>query len=503
MIEMISAGFASVFSVQTVFLITSGVILGIIFGAVPGLNTAMAVALCLPITYTLDAVNGVAMIMGLFIGGASGGLISAILLNIPGTAASIATTFDGHPMVLKGEAGKALGIGIVFSFIGGLLSMFALIFIAPVLSDFAIKFTPIEYFAVALFSLTLMATLSGKSMVKGLISGFMGICIAMVGTSPIDLTERFTYGRIELMSGFSMIAVLTGAFAISEVLKSAKESMEEKNVNEEVADFKIRGFGFSLKEFLSQIFNSIKAAIVGIFIGILPGIGASTANIVAYTTVKNTSKYPEKFGTGIIDGVVASETANNASVGGALIPLLTLGIPGDVASALLIGGLMIHGINPGPMLFATNGSLVYTIFAALMVANVIMLVVEFFGMRMFVKVLSIKKYALLPIIVILCCVGAFGSGNRVFDCICLIFFGMYGYLMSKLSFPLGPMIIGFILGPMTETNLRRGLMAVDGNIFAFFQKPIALAFFAATILSIVFTVVQNKKVRMRIENGKE
>ena len=191
-----------------------------------------------------------------------------------------------------------------------------------------------------------------------------------------------------------MIAVLTGAFAISEVLKSAKESMEEKNVNEEVADFKIRGFGFSLKEFLSQIFNSIKAAIVGIFIGILPGIGASTANIVAYTTVKNTSKYPEKFGTGIIDGVVASETANNASVGGALIPLLTLGIPGDVASALLIGGLMIHGINPGPMLFATNGSLVYTIFAALMVANVIMLVVEFFGMRMFVKVLSIKKYAL-------------------------------------------------------------------------------------------------------------
>lgn len=497
MLEMIGAGFLSICSAQTIILIGIGVILGIVFGAIPGLNTAMAVALCLPITYTLDAVNGVAMIMGLFIGGASGGLISAILLNIPGTAASIATTFDGYPMMRKGQAGKALGVGIVFSFIGGFISMLALILIAPILSEVAIKFTPVEYFAVALFSLTLMATLSGKSMVKGLISGFMGICIAMVGMSPIDLSERFTFGRIELMSGFSMIAVLTGAFAISEVLKSAKESMKMDLSQTEVGDFTIKGFGFTLKEFFSQTGNCIKAAVIGILIGILPGIGAGTANIVAYTVVKNTSKYPEKFGTGIIDGVVASETANNASVGGALIPLLTLGIPGDVASALLIGGLMIHGINPGPMLFAVNGALVYTIFAALMAANVLMLVIEYFGMRLFVKVLAIKKYALLPIIVILCCVGAFGSGNRVFDCICLIFFGIYGYLMSLLGFPLGPMIIGFILGPMAETNLRRGIMAVDGNIWMFFQRPIAVFFFLAAIGSVAATIMQNRKLKNR------
>lgn len=493
MLEMILTGFMSVFTVKTIMLIVAGVILGIVFGAVPGLNTAMAVALCLPITYTLDAVNGIAMIMGLFIGGASGGLISAILLNIPGTAASIATTFDGYPLMRAGQAGKALGVGIVYSFIGGFLSMLALIFIAPVLSELAIKFSPIEYFAVALFSLTLMATLSGKSMVKGLISGFMGFIIAMVGTSPIDLTERFTYGKIELMSGFGMIAVLTGAFAISEVLKSARESMNSPTGGIVTTDFSIKGFGFSLKEFFSQTGNCIKAAVVGILIGILPGIGAGTANIVAYTTVKNTSKYPEKFGTGIIDGVVASETANNASVGGALIPLLTLGIPGDVASALLIGGLMIHGISPGPMLFTTNAGLVYTIFAALMLANVAMLVLEYVGMRLFVKVLAVKKYALLPIIAILCCVGAYGASNRVFDCICLIFFGIYGYVMSKLKFPLAPMIIGFILGPMAETNLRRGIMSVDGNIWMFFTRPIAVCFFVATVISVVLTIRQRRK----------
>lgn len=497
MIEMIGAGFASVLGFWTLLLIAAGVVLGIVFGSIPGLNTAMAVALCLPITYTLSAVDGIAMIMGLFIGGASGGLISAILLNIPGTAASIATTFDGYPLMRKGQAGKALGIGIVFSFIGGFLSMLALIFVAPVLSDLAIKFTPVEYFAVAVFSLTLMATLSGKSMVKGLISGFMGMSIAMVGMSPIDLTERYTFGKIELMSGFSMIAVLTGAFAISEVLKSARESMGTGIQKEQISGFTIKGFGFSLKEFFSQIGNCIKAAVVGILIGILPGIGAGTANIVAYTTVKNTSKHPEKFGTGIIDGVVASETANNASVGGALIPLLTLGIPGDVASALLIGGLMIHGINPGPMLFVTNASLVYTIFAALFVANIFMLILEYFGMRLFVKVLAVKKYALLPIIVILCSVGAFGSGNRVFDCICLMFFGIYGYFMWRLRYPLGPMIIGFILGPMAETNLRRAIMAVDGNVWAFFQRPIAVFFFLAAILSVAVTILQNRRGRDR------
>lgn len=486
-------GMAAVMNLECMMYIFGGTLLGIIFGAAPGLNTAMAVALCLPITYSLSAVNGIAMIMGLFIGGVSGGLITAILINIPGTAASLATTFDGHPLALKGEAGKALGVGIVFSFIGGVISMIALITVSPLLAKFALNFGSVEYFSIAVFSLTMMATLSGDSLVKGLISGLMGCMIAMVGTAPIDYSPRFTFGFLSMEAGFSMISVLTGAFAVSEVMKSAKNRIHLSD--SDFSEFKIKGFGFSIKELFSQIGNGIRSALIGIGIGILPGVGAGTANIIAYSAAKTSSKYPEKFGTGIIDGVVASETANNASVGGALIPLLTLGVPGDVGTALLLGGLMIHGIVPGPLLFVTNGQLVYTIFAALMAANVFMILLEFVGMRAFVKILKVKKHVLMPIVMILCCVGAYGANNRVFDIIWLAIFGIYGYVLHTLEFPLAPMIIGYILGPLAETNLRRALMASDGSLLPFIQSPIALFFFGLTIVSVSVTIKKHRSKR--------
>ena len=258
-------------------------------------------------------------------------------------------------------------------------------------------------------------------------------------------------------------------------------------------DFKIKGFGFSLEEFLSQIWNGIRSAAIGIGIGILPGIGAGTANILAYSAAKNSSKYPEKFGTGIIDGVVASETSNNASVGGALIPLLTLGIPGDVGTALMLGGLMIHGIVPGPLLFITNGELVYSIFTALFLAAVFMLILEFGGMRIFVRILGVKKYILMPIVMILCCVGAYGANNRVFDIVWLGIFGVIGYIMLKADFPIAPMIIGYVLGPMAETNLRRALMSSDGSLLPFVKSPIALVFFGLAVFSVVMTVKRTIK----------
>ena len=489
--DMFLSGAAAVLNPECILYIVFGTVLGIIFGAAPGLNTAMAVALCLPITYTLSAVNGVSMIMGLFIGGVSGGLITAILINIPGTAASLATTFDGHPMAEKGQAGKALGVGIVFSFLGTILSMFALIFVAPLLAQFALEFSSVEYFAIAVFSLTMMATLSGDNLKRGLMSGLLGWVIAMVGTSPIDYSPRFTFGFLSMEAGFSMISVLTGAFAVSEVMKSALHRTDLKK--DDFHDFKIKGFGFTMKEFVSQIGNGIRSALIGIAIGILPGIGAGTANIVAYGAAKNSSKYPEKFGTGIIDGVVASETSNNASVGGALIPLLTLGIPGDVGTALMLGGLMIHGIVPGPLLFVTNGELVYSIFTALFLAAIFMLVLEFGGMRIFIRILGVKKYILMPIVMILCCVGAYGANNRVFDIIWLGIFGIIGYLLSKADFPVAPMIIGYVLGPMAETNLRRALMSSEGSLVPFFTSPIALVFFALTIVSIVMTILRARK----------
>ena len=284
MFSMIIEGFCSVLNLQSIFVMFAGTFIGIIFGAIPGLNTAMAVALCLPITYTLTATNGVAMIMGLFIGGVSGGLIAAILLNIPGTPASLATTFDGHPMALKGQAGRAMGVGLFYSFVGGLIGMVALLTLSPILARFALKFTPVEYFAVAVFSLTMMASLSGKSLIKGLITGCFGMYIAMFGRAPIDFSPRFTFGFMSLEAGFGMVSVLTGSFAVSEVLRSAKASVQVTGSNVEFV--RIKGFGFTVREFFGQFVNMIRSAVIGIGIGVLPGVGAGTSNLIAYTMLR-------------------------------------------------------------------------------------------------------------------------------------------------------------------------------------------------------------------------
>ncbi|MGE4284727.1 MAG: tripartite tricarboxylate transporter permease [Clostridia bacterium] len=491
MFELFVVGFASVLNLKIMFLIILGVGVGIVFGAIPGMTATMAVALCLPLTFGMSPVEGMSLLVALYIGGVSGGLISAILLKIPGTPSSIATCFDGHPMAANGQAGKALGAGIVFSFLGGLFSIAALIFIAPPLAEFALRFGPFEYFSIAIFSLTMISSLSGDSLAKGLLTGMIGMAIATVGSAPIDSYPRFTLGFSELDAGFDLLPALIGLFAISEILKTAETKLTLKK--DEIRDYSIQGFGFTMKEFVGQTWNLIRSSIIGTGIGILPGIGGGTSNIISYLAAKNQSKYPEKFGTGILDGIVASETANNASVGGALIPLLTLGIPGDTVTAMLLGGLMIHGLMPGPLLFQTSGELVYGIFAALLISNVVMLIMEFFGMRAFVRLLSIPKHLLLPIIISLCVVGSFALNNRVFDVWSLLFFGLLGYILDKFKYPLSPIILGFILGPIAETNLRRGLMMSSGSFVPFLTKPISAVFLLIAVLSITLTVRNNFK----------
>ncbi len=477
-------GFMEVLQFYPLLLIFLGVVVGIIFGAMPGLSATMAVTLFLPLTFGMLPVHGLSLLLGLFIGGISGGLITAILINIPGTPSSIATTFDGYPMTLNGQAGKALGVGIVFSFLGGLVSFIALMFLAPQISNFALRFSPIDYFAVTTFSLTLIASMAGTSLIKGLLSGFIGLCIALIGSAPIDGTVRFTFGFNQFDGGLNLIAVLIGIFAIPEIIKSSRRSV--KHDVELVMDVeKIRGFGFSIKEFITQIPNLIRSSLIGLGIGILPGIGGGTSNNISYLAAKNSSKHPEKYGTGIIDGVIASETANNASIGGALIPLLTLGIPGDPVTAVLLGGLMIHGITPGPMFMISNASLFYSIFLALIIGNIFMLVTEFFGIKGFVRMLKIPKQYLYPVIVVLCAVGAFGSTNRVFNIFAMLICGVIGYLLDKYRFPLTPIILSYILGPLVEANLRRGLMFSDGSFFAFFKSPIAAVFLGLAVVSLL------------------
>lgn len=480
-------GLIAVFQPATLLLMVIGVAVGILFGALPGLTAVMAVALFLPVTYGMAPAVGLSLLISLYVGATSGGLISAILLKIPGTPASVATCFDGHPMQDRGEGAKALGVGIVFSFLGTMASLLALVFIAPPLARLALRFGPMEYFGIAIFSLMLIVSLSTDSMAKGIFAGLVGFVFATVGIAPVDATLRYTFGNAQLISGFNTLTVLIGLFAISEVIKTAENVKKEKAAH--IGSLKkIKGFGFSFKEMIGQKWNFLVSALIGIGIGILPGIGGGTSNLVAYMVAKKTSKYPEKFGTGIIDGIVAPETANNASIGGALIPLMTLGIPGDGVTAILLGGFMVHGIAPGPMLFINNGPLVYTIFAALFVSTILMLILEFAGIRIFVKLLSIPKHILLPIIFVLCVVGAFGLSSRVFDVWSILLFGVVGYFFVKFKVPQAPFIIGFILGPMAETNFRRGLMLSNNGFLGFFESPLAAVFMAGTVIVMGFTI---------------
>lgn len=490
--QLFLSGLASLMSPMILAYMVIGVVMGLVFGAIPGLTGTMAIALCLPLTFGMDSTTAFALLIALYIGGISGGLVSAVLINIPGTPSSVATTFDGAPMARNGQAGKALGAGTFYSLFGNLFGIAILIFVAPLLAKVALKFGVYEYMAVSCFALSLVSGLAGKSITKGLVSCAVGMLLGCVGAAPIDGYARFTFGISGLEAGFASVPALVGLYALKELLAEAKPSgkVEVMNVNT-----KIKGLGFTFKEFVSQIPNMFRSALIGTWIGILPGIGGATSNIMAYGIAKKRSKYPEKFGTGIIDGIVASETSNNATIGGAMIPLLTLGIPGDAVTAILLGTFTIHGLQPGPLFFSQNYSLIYTIFAAMVVASILTFLIQFFGMRGFIKVLKLPKNILLPIVIVLCVVGSFGVNNRLFDAWVLVIFGLVGFLMSKFDYPLAPIIMGFILGPITETYLRRGLQLSKGSFMPFLTRPISGVFIALTVIFIVFSVVKGIRDR--------
>lgn len=482
----IAAGFLSIMNLPIMALIFLGVFMGIIVGAIPGLSVTMGVALFLPITFGMEPIAGLALLCALYIGGTSGGLISAILLKMPGTASSVATTFDGYPMAMKGEAGKAMGVGIVASFLGGLCSYIILMFLAPGIARVALKFGPYEYFGITLFSMSMIVSLASGSLVKGMMSGMVGFILSFVGIAPITSFTRFTFGIKNLSAGFSILPMLIGFFAVADIL----EALENKNKKQDLTtqEFRIKGFGFGLDDVKGQGWNFVVSTLIGTGIGILPGLGGSICNLLAYSVCKGHSKYPEKFGTGIVDGLVASEASNNACTGGAMVPLLTLGLPGDNTTALILAGFMIHGISPGPLLFRNQGPLVYGIFASLLVANIVMLVIEFLGIRVFIRILQIPKNLLLPVIMIFCSVGAYANNNRVFDVMIMMCFGILGWVMKKAGLPVAPTILAFILCPTLETNLRRGLMKSQGSFVPFLTSPIACCFIILAVGMLVWNL---------------
>jgi len=452
----------------TLLILTAGLLLGLFFGALPGLSATMAVAILLPITFSMEPDMGLAMLVATYIGGISGGLVAATLLRIPGTPSSIATTFDAYPLACKGEATKALATGMIASAVGGLISLAVLVAFAPMLSRFAIRFGAHEYAMLTLAALMLVIVLSQANLLKGLATAFLGLAVATVGFAPIGGTQRFTFGVVDLMGGIGIVPFMVGLFAVSQLIREATEKSVRVRQN-----FDIRGTGVRLSEFVANIGNMLRSSAIGIGIGVLPGIGGAASNLVAYGAARQASKNPEEFGKGAIAGVCASESANNASIGGALLPLITLGIPGDGVTAILIGGFTIHGLQPGPLLFQNAPDVVAMIYAAFLVATLLLLIVQLATIRIFPRVLLVPRHYLLPVLAMLMVVGTYAADNRLFDVWLMLGFGVLGYLLERYGFPLAPMVLGFVLGPIFETNLRRALMYSEGDLLPFVTRPIS------------------------------
>ena len=482
--EVFLSSLADVFSPVILLLMVLGVIVGTIFGAIPGLTATMGVALFVPVTFGLDPISGLALLIGIYLGGVSGGLISATLLGIPGTPSSIATTFDAFPMARNGEPVRALGIGITASFVGSLLSFIALISLSPLIARLAVKMSPFEYFSLTFFALTLIAVLSKGNFLKGVTAGMVGLALSLVGFAPIDGTARFTFGTVDLKAGISLLPLIMGVFAISQIMQEIKNGPNSVEMN-----FKVNGLGITFREFVANGWNMLRSSLIGIGFGILPGLGSGTSNLVAYAQAKQASKNPERFGKGNPEGIYASESANNAAVGGALIPMLTLGIPGDTVTAIMLGGFMIHGIQPGPLLFDSNPDIVYTVFVSFFLSTVLVFLLQMVGMRLFPRILGLPHHYLYSILLVMTVIGAYTNDNSTFDIWVMLFFGLLGYFMMQYNYPIAPLILGFVLGPLAETYLRRALM-FSGSALDFLTRPVSALFIILALVILVYTAVK-------------
>jgi putative tricarboxylic transport membrane protein len=475
------------------FLTLLGTALGITVGAIPGLTGAMLIALTLPLTFYMQPVHAVILLVSMYVGAISGGLITATLLRMPGTPASVMTTFDGYPMARAGRPGRALGLGIGASFVGGMISWVALLLLAKPLSIIATRFGPFEYFTLILMAMVLIASVSQGSLIKGLISGFFGMLVSMPGVDPSTGAPRLTWDYYMLNSGLKLLPVLIGVFAVSQIIAD----IVDLNRKTERVEMSGRGIVMSLRDWKEQAFNLIRSSVIGTWVGILPGVGASIGSVLAYTTAKNMSKTPQKFGRGSEEGIVASEAANNATVGGALIPLIAMGIPGSVIDAILIGALMIHSIQPGPTLFLTNADVVWAMIAACLVSNVLMFVLMTGTVGYVSRLMYVPRTMLLPVIMVFCVVGTYALDNTMFDVWVMLAFGVLGFMLERAKMPLGPFVIGFVLAPLAEAKLRSGLMMTAGSLEPMFTRPLPVLFLLIAVALLVWSLYGDwKRSRM-------
>ena len=465
-------------------LVLLGTILGITVGAVPGLTGTMLIALSLPLTFSMEPVAGLVLLVAMYVGAVSGGLISATLLRMPGTPAAVMTTLDGYPMAISGRPGRALGLGVGASLFGGLVSWLALWQLSEPMADWSTKLGPFELFSLVVLALALLAGVGDSTRARGLLAGSLGVLVAMPGMHPATGELRWTLGMTSMNEGFRLIPVLIGMFAIGKILEdiTGKGGKVEKVAGNDSA-------WIPLGTWQKQLANLFRSSGIGTLIGVLPGVGANIGSLAAYMAAKRASSKPEDFGKGSEDGIVASESANNATVGGALIPLIALGVPGSVIGAVLLGALIVHGLQPGPLLFRQNPDAVHAIIGTVLVANLMMYLIMVGCARWIARLSFVPKKILFPLVAGCCIWGAYALNGLWFDVVIMLIFGLLGWRMERAKLPLAAFVIGFVLAPVAEENLCAGLMASGGSYLPLLSRPISLCF----LLAALFLLLWKKK----------
>ena len=481
MLQYIAPATGLLFTLENILWINIGVFIGSVFAAIPGLSVILCVILFLPVTYSMTAIPGMMFLLGIYCAGGYGGSVSAILINTPGTPHAAATMLDGHPLSEKGRTKAALKIALYASTFGGIFSALMLLFLGPQVARVAAQLGTAEYFMVCVFGLTIIAGVSGKSMIKGLISACLGLLISCVGSDPMTSYDRFTFGVSRLYLGLDLAVCLIGLFALVEIMSKAEKRLDRLNLD--TAQIKDDGI-ITKSEYKRMVRPVLLSSIIGVMVGIIPGTGASEASWFSYNTAKNMSKHPEEFGHGSVEGIAAAESANNAVTGATLIPLLTLGIPGDGTVAIMLSALMINGLNPGLSLFTTQGDIMYAIMLGLILVNIFMLLQGKFLTSLFAKVVSIPQEILTPIIVIFCFAGAYSVNENYFDVGIALIFGILAWILRKLELPPVPILLGLVLGSMTETNFRRALLISNGSPKIFFSSVYCIIFLVLILLAV-------------------
>lgn len=481
-------GFQVALSPENVLFCFVGCLLGTLIGVLPGIGPVTGVALLIPITYGLQPTTALITMAGVYYGAMYGGSTTSILLNVPGESASTVTCLDGYQMARQGRAGAALGMSALASFFAGTFAVIMVTLIAEPLADFAVTFGPPEYFALTFLGLTMVTSLGGKSMIKGMISAVVGLLVASVGIDSISGGSRFTFGNIYLLDGIGFIGVAVGLFAVAEVLCNLEAP--EARVFQEIK----LGFFHLLptrEDWKRAFVPMTRGTLIGFLVGALPGAGATVSSFLAYATERRIGKRRDRLGTGLIEGVAAPEAANNAATGGAIIHLLTLGIPGSGTTAVMMGALLIHGLRPGPLLFGTNPDFVWGLIASMYIGNVILVILNLPLIGMWVQLLRIPYNLLVPIILVISAVGVYATDNDMTDVWIMVSFGVLGYLMRKLDFPPAPVVLGLVLGDLVEANLRRALTMSHGSIDIFFTRPISAVLIIIALASLFLPALRN------------